>query len=55
MIDSPHVSAPTAAHLVNRATVTAGFLAAAIFVVDVSRPLDADVGSLYVIPLLVEP
>jgi PAS domain S-box-containing protein len=55
MMTSPHVSgAPTDhVHLVNRATLTAACLAAGIFVVDVSTPLGADVGVLYVIPLLV--
>jgi PAS domain S-box-containing protein len=55
MISAPHHAAKATdrVRLLNRATVTAAFLAVAIFLVDLSTPLGVAVGVLYVVPLLV--
>jgi len=52
MINAPHLAAGPI-RLLNRATISAALLAAAIFVIDVMAPLGVDLGALYVVPLLV--
>jgi PAS domain S-box-containing protein len=47
------IAAVPGIRLLNRATISAAVLAAAIFVVDVITPRGADIGVLYVLPLLI--
>lgn len=46
-------AAITEARLISRSTVSAALLTGLIFAIDLATPLDAGVGSLYVVPLLV--
>jgi PAS domain S-box-containing protein len=52
MINAPHAQA-SPIRLLNRATISAAVLAAAIFIADIATPSGVDLGALYVVPLLV--